>query len=89
MQLNDLLEVVTDKVVRTLQQQGFLNLTRMRNEKIRIEFRRLRNKEIHVDEAIKLLSEKDYFGPDGSPYRVGIESIRKIVYPELKKAKKK
>lgn len=85
MQIEDLVEVITDQVVKTLHQRGLLNYTRLRNEKIKIEFRKLRAKGMHVTEAIDLLSERDFYCADGQVYHIGAESIRKIVYPEIRK----
>jgi len=86
-ELDELVETLTSKVIKTLHQQGFINLTRMRNERIKYEFRKMRRQNVSVSEAIQQLSDKDYFTRTGQAYRVGVESIMKIVYKEIKNEK--
>ncbi len=86
-ELDELVETLTTKIIKTLYQQGFINLTRMRNEKIKNEFRLMRSQNMSVGKAIKKLSDRNYFNSSGQPYRIGPESIMKIVYRVIKECK--
>jgi hypothetical protein len=88
-ELEDIVEVVTSRVVKTLYAQGFINVTRMRNEKIRSDFRKMRKQCVPVNEAIERLSDKDYHTRQGQAYRIGTDSVLKIVYKEIAEEKRK